>query len=92
MSEDTASTVEGTTSNTVVGAGSAPVEQTPDQFYDPAAEQAKANEDVDPAHATVGMTTLGYTEASRIENTTAFQEAEREAAEAAQASPKSSKK
>ena len=86
MSEDTtASTAEGATANTVVGSDDEPVKQTPDQFYDPAAEQAKADKDVDPKHATKGMTKLGYTEASRIENSAEIQEAERKEAEKAAA-------
>lgn len=87
MSEDTtASTTEGTTSNTVVGAEGSSTEQTPDQFYDPAVEAAKAAEaDVDPKHATKGMTKLGYTEASRIEGTAALQEQEQKEAEKAAA-------
>jgi hypothetical protein len=92
-SESTVDSDTGNEQNTVLTEGAPPAiePQTPDQFYtgepDPDAE-------VDPAHATEGMTTLGYSEASRIENTTAAQEEERAAYEAAHPAPeaKSSKK
>jgi len=85
MSDDkTASTQEGTESNTPVGEPEAP-QQTPDQFYNPEVERAKADAEVPANHATKGMTTLGYTEASRIENTAEFQEQERRAADKAAA-------
>jgi len=85
MSDDkTASTKEGTESNTPVGDPDRP-QQTPDQFFNPDEERAKADADVPASHATKGMTSLGYTEASRIEGTSAFQEKERRAAERAAA-------
>jgi len=75
------------TSNTVVnpetGEAAKIEEQTPDQFYDgvdPEADKAPPKD-----HATKGMSTLGYTEASRIEDTAAAQEDERKAAEKAAA-------
>lgn len=80
---ETASTAEGTESNTPVGDPDARPEQTEDQFFDGDRERAKADEHTDPRHATKGMTVLGYTEASRIEGTAALQEQERRAAEKA---------
>lgn len=72
--KDTESTASGTATNEVV--------QTPDQFFDGEAERPELQ--ASPAnHATKGMTTLGYTEAHRLEDTAAIQDAEREAAEKA---------
>lgn len=76
-----------TASNTVVNpqTGEAPEikEQTPDQFYSGAPDEDEKDPPKD--HATKGMTSLGYLEASRIENTAAVQEEERKAAEKAAA-------
>ena len=83
--DETASTTEGTESNTPVGEPDAPPQQTPDQFFNPDDERAKADADVPANHATKGMTSLGYTEASRIEGTAALQEQERDEAEKAAA-------
>ena len=83
--DDTASTVEGTESNTPVGEPDAPQQQTPDQFFNPDKERADADASVPANHATKGMTRLGYTEASRIEGTAALQEQERDEAEKAAA-------
>jgi hypothetical protein len=80
-------TEQPTSSNTVINpqTGEAPViqPQTPDQFI--GGEPEEDEKPVDPKHATKGMTSLGYTEASRIENTAAIQEEERKAAEKAAA-------
>lgn len=76
MADKTVSTDANTDSNKVVGAE----EQTPDQFY---TGEPPADEKVDPKHATEGMSSLGYTEASRLDNTAAQQEADRKAAERA---------
>jgi hypothetical protein len=78
VADDTVSSDQGNAQNTVLGAEAAIEPQTPDQFYTGEPEE---DEKVDPKHATEGMTTLGYSEASRIEDTAAAQEAEREAYE-----------
>jgi hypothetical protein len=87
--DETVPSDQGNEQNTVLSTEPAPgIEpQTADQFY---TGEPDPDEKVDPAHATEGMSTLGYTEASRIENTAELQEAERAAYEASQA--KSSKK
>lgn len=65
---DKTSTTSGTESN----------EQTPDQFF--TGEPAE-DEDVPASHATKGMTVLGVTEASRIEDSAITLEKERRALE-----------
>lgn len=57
------------------------VTQTPDQFFDPSREQAARDVPPPKNHATKGMTSLGWTEASRLENTAEQQERDRKAAE-----------
>lgn len=76
--EGMVSTEEGVQTNHEVG------KQTKDQFYDGDAQRPE-NQPSDPKHATKGMTTFGYSEASRIENTAELQEQERKAYEKAQA-------
>jgi hypothetical protein len=75
----------GPTANTVInpetGLATELQEQTPDQFYDGTDPDADKPPPKD--HATKGMVSLGYTEASRIEDTAAAQEEERKAAEKA---------
>lgn len=76
--KDSTSTAEGTKTNEVLGG------QTPDQFFDGEALRPE-NFDAPKSHATKGMTSLGYTEASRIDDTAKAQEVERKAAEKAAA-------
>lgn len=54
------------------------VGQTPDQFY---GAERPDEAPVPKGHATKGMTILGHTEASRLEDTVAVQEADRKFAE-----------
>jgi hypothetical protein len=79
------STASGVETNEVVGSKEDLPKQTPDQFYDPAVEAEKNAVAPPKNHATKGMTSLGWSEASRIENTAAQQEADRKAAEKAAA-------
>lgn len=76
--EGMVSTDAGTDTNTVVGDAGDREKQTPDQFF---TGEREDDGKVDKAHATRGMTILGYTEASRLENTAEQQERERKAAE-----------
>ena len=78
------STDAGTESSTPVGEPE-PEGQTPDQFFDPAKEAEKAAVDPPKNHATKGMTRLGWSEASRLEDTAAQQERDRKEAEKAAA-------
>jgi hypothetical protein len=81
-SDDFTSTARGAETNEpVTGDQFRPAEQTPDQFFDPQREQEARDRDVPANHATKGMTSLGYAEASRIENTAELQEKERKAFE-----------
>lgn len=73
------STAEGASTNRVVGDDSKPEKQTADQFF--TGERTEEDEKVPANHATKGMTVLGWTEASRLENTAEEQERERKAAE-----------
>ena len=75
------STAEGVQTNHEVG------KQTDDQFFHGDRERPE-DKPAPASHATKGMTSLGYTEASRIEDTAKFQEAERKAAEKAAAKEK----
>ncbi len=79
------STDSGADSNTEVGSEDKLPKQTPDQFFDPAREQEARDAAPPKNHATKGMTSLGYSEASRLENTVEQQEADRKAAEKAAA-------
>ncbi len=74
----TESTKSGTESNKVV--------QDPDEFFD--GGERPEDQPVPKGHATKGMTVLGYTEASRIEDTATALEAEQKAAEKASAKEK----
>lgn len=74
------SSAEGAATNEPLGSEQERPKQTPDQFFDgerDRPDQAEAPKN----HATKGMTTLGWTEASRLENTAEDQERDRKAAE-----------
>lgn len=75
------STAQGASTNKPVNIAQEDVHQTPDQFFDPARELAEREKDPPKNHATKGMTTLGWTEASRLENTADQQERDRKVAE-----------
>lgn len=78
--KDTASTGEGASNNRAINDTPEKVGQTPDQFYggdDTRPDQAPAPK----GHATKGMTPLGWSEASRLEDTAAQQERDRKDAE-----------
>lgn len=74
------STAEGASTNKPVNVAQEDIRQTPDQFFNPAVEDEKRNVDPPKSHATKGMTVLGFTEASRIENTMEAEERERKRA------------
>ncbi|HEX5016510.1 MAG TPA: hypothetical protein VFX15_02865 [Actinomycetes bacterium] len=74
------STAEGAETNEPLGSDQERPKQTPDQFFDPSRDRPDAAE-APKSHATKGMTSLGYTEASRLENTAEQQERDRKAAE-----------
>lgn len=74
------STAEGASTNKPINIAQEDVKQTPDQFFNPAVEDEKRNVDPPKNHATKGMTVLGYTEASRIEDTMEAEERERKRA------------
>lgn len=77
------STAEGASTNEPINAEQERPKQTPDQFFDPARELEDREKAPPKSHATRGMTSLGWTEASRIEDTAKQQEADRKAAERA---------
>jgi hypothetical protein len=71
--DETASTEEGTESNEVVNPESEkPTKtehaQSPSEFFNPDDELAARAVDPPKNHATKGMTTLGHTEASRVQD------------------------
>ena len=77
------STATGADSNEPVNIAQEREPQTPDQFWNPERELADRAKDPPKNHATKGMTSLGFTEASRLENTAEQQERDRKAAEKA---------
>ena len=72
------------TNEPVTGPQYRPGEQKPDQFFNGEAERPE-NQEAPKSHATKGMTRLGWSEASRIENTAKLQEQERREFEKLQA-------
>lgn len=80
----TSTAVGAATNEPVTGEQYRPGKQTPDQFFN-GDEMRPENFEAPKNHATKGMTSLGYSEASRLEDTAAQQEADRKAAEKAAA-------
>lgn len=72
--EGMTSTSEGVQTNEVVT-------QTPDQFYGGEGSERRDQAEAPKGHATKGMTQLGWTEASRLEDTAEQQERDRKDAE-----------
>ena len=72
--EGMTSTSEGVQTNEVVN-------QTPDQFYGGEGQERRDEAEAPKSHATKGMTHLGWTEASRLEDTAEQQERDRKDAE-----------
>lgn len=79
--KQTTSTGEGASNNKVINDTPEKVGQTPDQFYGGEGTERRDQAEAPKGHATKGMTSLGWTEASRLEGTAALQESDRKAAE-----------
>lgn len=76
---DTTSTGEGASNNKVINDTPEKVGQSSDQFY--GGDERRDAAEAPKSHATKGMASLGWSEASRIENTADQQEDDRKAAE-----------